>query len=140
MTAPVQSVLPVVSVWDVHGFLPLADAWADWSGFVLLHPGEQSRTPLPFVATRDMEAVEWFRSNYEQTSLVHPLGCHFIRDLQITGQGYAFSEDRLLQQDTYLSRIALQELTANPSFTPAGSVHRQQRVIEEPVPGDYRPG
>ena len=133
MTVDVRSVLPLVSVWDLSGSLPLADAWAGWSGFVLLHPAEQSRTPLPFTATRDMEAVDWFRSNYEQTGFVHPLGCHFFSDVQLTGQGYAFSRGRLLQQDTYLSRIALQELTANPSFTPAGCAHRRQRVIEEPV-------
>lgn len=133
MTVDVRPAPSTGSVWDLHGTLPLADAWAKWAGFVLLHPGEHSRMPLPFIATKDMESVDWFRSNYEQTSLVHPLGCHFITDVLITGQGYAFSQDRLLQQDTYLSRIALQELTANPTFTPAGSAHRRQGVIEEPV-------
>jgi hypothetical protein len=122
-----------ISVWDLHGTAPLADAWLNWQDFVLLHPGEHSRTPLPFIPTRNMEAVEWFRSGYEQTSLVHPLGCHFVADAQITGQGYVFSQDRLLQQDAYLSRVALEELTANPAFTPAGSAHRAQRVIEEPI-------
>ncbi len=133
MSAETRPAPATVSVWDLHETVPLATAWSAWRGFALLYPSEPSRTPLPFTPTKDMELLEWFRQGYEKTDMVHPLGCHFVADAQIIGQGYAFSQDRLLQQDAYLSRVALQELTADPDFTPAGSIHRRQRVIEAPI-------
>ena len=132
--------LDTVSVWGLHEAVSLAQAWRDWSGFVLLHPGEHSRQPLPFVPTRDMALSSWLKSGYDETSPVHPLGCHFVADGLITGQGYAFSDGRLLQQDAYLSRVARDELAANPDFTPAGSSHRVCRVIEAPVLEIVGPG
>lgn len=102
MIVDMRSAPASVSVRDLHDTVSPADACTNWQGFFLLHSSKMSRTPLPFMATRDMESAERSHGIYQQVSPAHPLGCRLITDALVTGPSYAFSQNQLLQVEQML--------------------------------------
>lgn len=102
MIVDMRSAPASVSVRDLHDTVSPADACTNWQGFFLLHSSKMSRTPLPFMATRDMESAERLHGLYQQVSPAHPLGCRLITEALVTGPSYAFSQNQLLQVEQML--------------------------------------
>ena len=129
--------IPVVAL---TAGVPPADAWRHWAGFIQLLPGERTRQAPGFMPTDEMPNRDWFAHVHAQTADVPPLGCHLVGDAVITGQGYVFSDGRLITQDVYLHGVATAELAQRPDLLPGPGQHRELRQIEQPVLEILGPG
>ena len=129
-----------VRLSELHRLTPPAEAWRAWSGFMRLLPGERSRLPPDLIPTSDMPNLDWFRHVHAQQGDVPPIGCHLVRDAEITGQGYVFSDGRLLTQDVYLHGIACSDIENQPDLLPDASPARHRLRIDQPVIEILGPG
>ena len=130
-----------VPVSALTGATSPAVAWRAWSGFMQMLPGERSRLPPALIASHEMPNLAWFNHVHAQQADVPPLGCHLIRDAEITGQGYVFSAGRLVTQDVYLHGVARSELENRPDLLPGASPGRRcLRIDRRPVIEILGPG
>ena len=134
------SQVPTVPVSELTVGMPSAAAWRDWSGFMQMLPGERSRLPPPLIASHEMPNLAWFTHVHGQQAEVPPLGCHLIRDAEITGHGYVFSAGRLVTQDVYLHDVARSEIAARPDLLPGSALARRCLRIDQPVIEILGPG
>ena len=132
--------MSTISVAELAAPASAASAWRDWSGFVQLLPGERSRKPPSLIATAEMPNLDWFTHLHGQQADLPPLGCHLIRDAEITGHGYVFSAGRLVTQDVYLHGVARDEVAARPDLLPGSDPARECLRIDRPVIEILGPG
>lgn len=140
--APADGARPVrsIAVEELTRPAAPATAWQDWAGFMQMLPGEQSRRAPALIATHEMPNLDWFTHVHNQTADVAPLGCHLIRDGVITGQGYVFSDGRLVTQNVYLHGVAVRELADRPDLIPGDGQTRRCVRIDGPVIEILGPG
>ncbi len=134
------SQVPTVPVSELAVGTPAAAAWRSWTGFMQMLPGERSRLPPGLIASHEMPNLAWFTHVHGQQADVPPLGCHLIRDAEITGHGYVFSAGRLVTQDVYLHGVARDEIAARPDLLPGSSPARHGLRIDQPVIEILGPG
>lgn len=138
--AETATAVVTVPVADLTVAAPAAEAWRNWSGFIQLLPGEQSRQAPGFIPSHEMPNRDWFAHLHAQTADVPPLGCHLIRDAMITGHGYVFAGGRLVTQDVYLHGVAAGDLAARPALAPDRAPPHRRRQIDQPVLEILGPG
>ena len=138
---PDQAVrLPTVPVSELTVDTSPSDAWRGWTGFMQMLPGERSRLPPALIASHEMPNLAWFTHLHAQQADLPPLGCHLIRDAEITGQGYVFSAGRLVTQDVYLHGVARDEIADRPDLLPGASPARRRLAMDRPVIEILGPG
>lgn len=69
----------------------LLDGWKHWRGFVPLLPEEWARTPRLFLVTDKLDNLPKYRQDHFRTGQIDPIGCHFLRDVAVSGHLYLFS-------------------------------------------------
>ncbi|MCQ8241990.1 glycosyltransferase family 61 protein [Rhizosaccharibacter radicis] len=118
----------------------LAEAWSRWDGFAELLPGETTRRAPNLVPTHEMPHLEWFLHLHKQVADIESVGCGFVADAIVTGQGYVFKDGALLTQPVYLHNVAQQELQAQPHLLPGNLQTAPRLVVDRPVLEILGPG
>jgi hypothetical protein len=135
-----MSDIPTTGIGELAPTRPLARALAEWNGFAELAPALLGGVDLPYLLPRDSPDENWKWDRMPRYPL-NPVGCSFLRDLEISGSGYLFHEGRFVREFVNLSDTALRwlgqpDVDDNPLVRP----RTNRVVIEEPVLMVFGPG
>lgn len=112
-----------------------------WCNFVELCPKAISASIAPRWELQNSADSEWAMSAGLVGSQVKPLGCYFLRDIEVNGSGYIFSSGSFVKENVHTSIIA-QNWLEQPDFPDNPLVRPRERrvVIDEPVLLVFGPG
>jgi Glycosyltransferase 61 len=135
-----MSDIPTIGIGELAPVRGFADALNAWNGFVQLVPALLGGVAMPYLILRDSAAETWKWDQMPQYSL-GPVGCSFLRDLEVSGTGYLFHQGRFVREFVNLSDTALRwlgqpDVDDNPLIRPRTS----RLVIDEPVLMVFGPG
>ena len=88
---------------------PLAEALNSWRGFAELAPASVSKPTIPYLLLEDCSDAVWKWDRVSEQKL-GPLGCSFLRDLEVTGSGYLFHDGQFVREFVNISDVALRWL------------------------------
>jgi hypothetical protein len=126
--------VPTVSLFDISPPRPSERALAEWRGFTEFRPGEAARSGRPALVLGDSPPVAWhWRAGLAPVQL-RPIGCHFLRDVDIVGVGFPFSDGHYIREFSHTSDVGLQWLDSdhqpeNPRLAPSA----KEVIVAEPV-------
>jgi hypothetical protein len=126
--------VPTIDIATLAPPVLLDRALAGWAGFAELSPATAPAPILPSLQLADTVDAVWAMSAGLPARPIPPLGCHFLRDVEVSGSGYLFAGERFIREPSHTSEIALdwlqrEDFPDNPMVSP-----RQNRiVIEDPV-------
>jgi capsular polysaccharide biosynthesis protein len=122
---------------DITALCPPGDAHLvlrDWRGFVEYLPGERCRTGRAMCVLDNKTDARWRWIKQPRAMMLRPLGCFFLRDIDICGSGYFFSEGRFVREYSHTSDVALQWLQSEDcSDNPFVKPPQREVRIEQPV-------
>ncbi len=135
-----MSDIPTVGIGELAPARPLGEVLNDWAGFAELVPASLGGFATPYLILRDSADENWKWDQVSQYPL-GPVGCSFVRDLEVSGTGYLFHEGRFVREFVNLSETALRwlgqpEVDDNPLIRPRSN----RVVIDEPVLMVFGPG
>jgi hypothetical protein len=125
----------VVSIFDLSLPRGRDAAVADWRGFATFRPGEMSKAG-PSVLVLDNKPGAWWtwRDDLLTSRRIRPLGCHFLRDIEIAGVGFPFSEGRYIREYAHTSDVGQQWLnSADMPENPRRDPPTTRVAIDSPV-------
>nr|WP_294529545.1 glycosyltransferase 61 family protein [uncultured Rhodopila sp.] len=133
--------VPVVSIFDVSTRREGNAAVADWQGFAEFRPGETSRPGPDVLVLEDAPDALWTWRSGMTPKTIKPLGCHFLRDIEIQGVGFPFLQGHYILEHVHTSDVGRQWLdhdtmSENPRLAPPAN----RLVIDEPVLLVFGPG
>lgn len=132
--------IPTVGISELAPARPVAEALALWNGFVELAPASLNRATLPYLVLPNSPDENW-RWDWVPEQSLAPLGCSFVRDLELVGSGYLFHRGRFVREFVNISDVALRWLQQPEFFDNPFTHPRTNRVvIEEPVLLVFGPG
>lgn len=132
--------VPTVGIGELAPACSLVDALHSWRGFAELAPASQSRVTIPYLILPGGPDEDWAWNQVADYSLA-PIGCSFLRDLEVCGGGYLFHEGRFVREFVNISDVALGWLKQPDFFDNPLTQPRMNRVvIEEPVLLVFGPG
>ena len=124
--------MPGVDLRTLHGPVTLAQALADWSGFVELAPGEAALAPKLTLAPGAPVDPAAFMAEHAFTGPVQPIGCHFLSGVNVAGVLYPFRGGDLIDDGSHLSMVSADWLSRFPLHRPGGS-GKPALVIDAPI-------
>ena len=106
---PVQT----VSLFDIS--LPGAPdrVLAEWRGFIEFQPGETARRGQPMLLLEQSSGITWNWRAGMAPVIVRPIGCHFLRDVEIAGVGFPFLDGCYIREFSHTSDVGLQWLNSD---------------------------
>jgi hypothetical protein len=132
--------IPTVGVGDLAPARPLAEALTAWHGFAELAPAVLGAPSMSWWVLRDLPDEIW-RTERTPEYVLAPIGCWFLRDIEISGSGYLFHQKRFVREFVNISDAALRwlrdpKVDDNPLHHPP--VNRV--TIDEPALLVFGPG
>jgi capsular polysaccharide biosynthesis protein len=135
-----MSDIPTVGISELAPARTLVEALHSWCGFAELAPASLSRVTIPYLALQNTPGANWSWNQVPKQRLA-PLGCSFLRDVEICGSGYFFHDGRFVREFVNISDVALRWLRQPDFFDNPLTMPRTNRtVIEEPVLLVFGPG
>ena len=135
----IMSDIRTVGIGELAPACVLAEAVHSWWGFAELAPASLRRaTHSPLLPNAPDGNWTW---NRVPDCPLAPIGCSFLRDLEVSGSGYLFREGRFVREFVNISDVALQWLR-QPDFFDNPLTHpRTNRVVlDEPALLVFGPG
>ena len=76
----------------------------------------------------------WRWQDYVLPERVGPIGCHFVRDIELSGSGYFFSKNRYVREFVHTSDVGLQWLRRE-DYPDNPLVHQPTRrtIVDQPA-------
>ncbi len=111
------------------------------SGFVQYLPGETIRGGRMICVLDNAPDAHWRWMKPSRAETLRPLGCFFLRDIQVSGSGYFFSQGRFVREYAHTSDVGLQWLQRddypdNPLVNPGlADIRVEQPVLHVIGPG-----
>lgn len=132
--------LPTVKLGDLAPARPLAEALIAWHGFAEFAPAVSGLASIPYRMLRDAQDATWKSERSPEYSL-GPIGCWFLRDLEISGSGYLFQRGRFVREFVNISDAALRWL-GDPGVddNPLHHPRTNRMVIDDPALLVFGPG
>ncbi len=132
--------IPTVGIAALAPFRPLAEALDCWRGFAALVPAAVSRAAVPRLVLDDSDHGNWIWDQVSEEPLA-PIGCSFLRDLEVSGAGYLFHDGRFVREFVNISDVALRWLGEPDRYdSPLNRPRTNRIVIEEPALVVFGPG
>jgi hypothetical protein len=119
----------------------LVEALHSWWGFAELAAATRSRVAMPYLILQNEPADQNWTWNRVAECPLAPIGCSFLRDVEVSGSGYFFYEGRFVREFVNISDVALQWLR-QPDFydNPLTQPRTNRVVVEEPALLVFGPG
>lgn len=132
--------IPCIGIGDLAPPRHLGEALAMWFGFAELAPASVSKVTIPYLVLDNSPDATW-KWNRVPEQRLPPIGCSFLRDLEVSGSGYLFHHGRFVREFVNISDVALRWL-GQPDFfdNPLTQPRTNRVVIEEPVLLVFGPG
>ncbi len=132
--------IPTVGIGELTPACSLASALCSWRGFAQLAAACSSQGRQPYLILQDAPAGDWQWDQVADCPLA-PIGCSFLRDLEVCGSGYLFHQGRFVRESVNISEVALEWLR-QPDFydNPLTRPRKHHVVIEEPALLVFGPG
>ena len=129
----IMSDIRTVGIGELAPACVLAEAVHSWRGFAELAPASLRRAAMPYLILPNAPDGNWTWNRVPDCPLA-PIGCSFLRDLEVSGSGYLFREGRFVREFVNISDVALQWLR-QPDFFDNPLTHpRTNRVVlDEPA-------
>jgi hypothetical protein len=128
-----MSDIPTVGIGELAPMRPLAEALTWWYGFAELAPASLERAAPPYLILRNSPDEDWKWDQLPDYPLA-PIGCSFLRDLEVSGSGYLFHQGRFVREFVNISDAALRWLgQPDVDDNPLSHPHTNRVVIDEPV-------
>jgi hypothetical protein len=106
----------------------------EWRGFIPFLPGERAGGGRAICVLDNHKEAQWRWTNPPPTEMLRPLGCSFLRDIEICGSGYFFSDRRFVREYSHTSDVALQWLQRDDfPDNPFTNRHLHDVSIAQPV-------
>lgn len=135
-----MSDIPTVGIGELAPACSLAEASRSWRGFAEFAPASLSSATTPYLVLPNAPDANWQWDRVAAHRLP-PIGCFFVRDLEVSGSGYLFHAGRFVREFVNISETALRWLR-QPEFydNPLTRPRTNQVVIEEPALLVFGPG
>lgn len=136
-----MNAVPTIDIAELAAPARLEQALSAWSGFVELCPQAASRPGPAWLELPDRRDADWEMTDGLSSRPIAPLGCRFLRDVEVSGGGYFFSAERFIREHVHTSDVALQWLE-RPDFpdNPYVVTRPNRLMIDEPVLLVFGPG
>ena len=132
--------IPTIGLGELAPPRSLDEALTWWFGFAELAPASISRPKTPHLVLENSPDETWRWGTVPEQSLA-PLGCAFLRDLEVSGSGYLFHAGRFVREFVNISDVALRWLEQPDWFDNPLTRPRTKRLyIDEPVLLVFGPG
>ncbi len=128
-----MSEIPTVGIDELAPPRLLTDALNRWQGSAELAPATPGRPALPYLLLPNSPEETWQWTQLSDYTLP-PVGCSFVRDLEVSGSGYLFHQGRFVREFVNLSNTALRWL-GDPAVddNPFSHPRTNRVVIDEPA-------
>ncbi|MEO9191675.1 MAG: glycosyltransferase 61 family protein [Acetobacteraceae bacterium] len=136
-----MSDIPTIGVGELASPCPLDEALNSWRGFAQAGPATQSKPGAPWLELADAPDAVWRWASAIPARPINPIGCYFLRDLEVSGSGYLFADGRFVREFVHTSDVALQWL-GRPDFpdNPLTRPRANRVVIEDKTLLVFGPG
>ncbi len=113
---------------------------SSWRGRAQLSPASQYLVKTRHLILENASRETW-KWNQVAEELLAPVGCAFVRDLELSGSGYLFHQGRFVREFVNISDVALRWLQ-DPDFydNPLTKPRTNQLIIDEPALLIFGPG
>lgn len=125
----------VVPRVDLHAAVPATgheDALRSWNGYVEVAPAETARRPDLRLAPGAPVDPREFMAEHGHVGPVRTVGCHFLRNVHVSGMLYAFWEGQLVDDGTHLALVSAEWLRTSPTHMP-NQTGKPPLLIDVPI-------
>jgi len=130
-----------VSLFDISLPGPRDRVLKEWSGFMELEPATTTKRGLPMLLLGHPSAADWRWFPGLAPVRVPPIGCHFLRDIEILGVGLPFESNRYVREFSHTSDVGLEWLNSDDRpENPRREPPTHEATIDEPVLFVFGPG
>ncbi|TLU74250.1 glycosyltransferase family 61 protein [Lichenicoccus roseus] len=122
-----------VDVTELAPACPLLDCLRDWRGFAVLDAASEARATDRWLKLENQPDAQWEWSGGIPAVAIPPIGCYFLRDIEISGSGYLFSGERFVRERTHTSDVAMNRLNENYPGNPLDHPRGHRVTVDEPL-------
>ena len=128
-----MSLVETVEVSELGSRSLLHDALRDWRGFAELWPASEALATKPWLKLGNAPNSVWEWTGGIAAAPLAPIGCFFLRDVEVSGAGYLFSGGRFIREHTHTSDVAMNRINEHYPGNPLDSRRTNIVTIDEPV-------
>lgn len=125
--------IATVSIAELAPPNSLLAALRSWSGFAEVSPASEALPCDRWLQLSNMPVAVWEWTGGLPAIPLAPVGCSFLRDIEVSGSGYLFFDGRFLREHTHTSDVAMKRLQEHYPGNPLDSSSLNRVVLDEPV-------
>ncbi|WP_428376959.1 glycosyltransferase family 61 protein [Lichenicoccus sp.] len=105
----------------------------EWRGFAEVCPVSEARPCEQWLQLSNQPDAVWEWSGGLPAISLAPIGCFLLQDIEISGSGYVFAQDRFVREHSHTSDVALKRLCEHYPGNPLDAASARRVTIDEPV-------